>query len=126
MNIGTDLNREIAAGAEVVGARWINLRPQSDVEVSALAAFCPVDQTVKAEIRWNEGRIVISKLATVGETGEKTVDGKSADRRMLESAGNPKLREIAAIRGVEWDKTATKETMIDRLEAAAPKEIQNG
>lgn len=85
------------------GAKLV-IRTQSAADVTRLTSSIPSDRTAQFQATYDDGQIVLVRAAN---EPEKPFSSKSKAELQVEAA---KL-------GVKWDKTASIETMIERIEA---------
>ena len=94
-----------------------------------LELICPKDQTVFYRAQWDEttSALVLTQVTpeviashTERPAAEKAMEAEVLRMKQLKSGD---LKTIAAERGVEWDKSASRDTMIELIaRAGLPKE----
>jgi hypothetical protein len=128
--VNTKLVLDVDAQRAITGGTMV-FRCQAPADQAALRKLCDRDRVVPAVMRWvDDNQFVIEPAPApapkaAGSQPDPEADAAAAlakEKGRLMRAGEKELKTIAGERGVAWDPAAGKETMVERLiAAAAPK-----
>lgn len=116
------VTEEIDAERTVAGGR-IHFRTQTPKDKTVLEKVCPRDQARVMLARWEDGALILEPhdpAPVAGGEATPAAAGEPDERARLTALPAAELQELAAERGVTWQKKASIETMVDRILAAAP------
>jgi hypothetical protein len=100
----------------VTSGRSLTLRAQCPSDRENLNQILPHDQVGVFEARYaaDGNELVFTPRV-------EKIDPVDAERAKLTAASDKDLQTLAAKKGVKWDKSASRETMLDRILKAAEK-----
>ncbi len=109
--------------------RKLVYQTQNRTDHVKLDLICPKDQTVYYRAQWSDDVSALVLIEVTPEAIAGHVERPAADKAFesevvrMKTLKTGDLRTISAERGVEWDKTASRDTMIELIaRAGLPKE----